>query len=170
MGHWFRPVSQSPVCRRRQSEDFSKTPHLAGSSCCRTKTWCNFVQELQLFDCERDLPALVIANVSRQKGQRLIPATPFYTCCLKLWPCSRRNPELRCLAGDQRKSTVTVFQTGLGLNPPPLLPSVALPVFRAVWSVKVTAALNCALNVSSREKIPTRCLDSIFILCAEKHE
>lgn len=118
MGHWFRPVSQSPVCRRRQSEDVSKTPHLAGSSCCRTKTWCNFVQELQLFDCERDLPVLVIANVSRQKGQRLIPATPFYTCCLKLWPCSRRNPELRCLAGDQRKSTVTVFQTGLGLNPP----------------------------------------------------
>lgn len=127
MGHWFRPVSQSPVCRRRQSEDFSKTPHLAGSSCCRTKTWCNFVQELQLFDCERDLPALVIANVSRQKGQRLIPATPFYTCCLKLWPCSRRNPELRCLAGDQRKSTVTVFQTGLGLNPPPLAPQCRSP-------------------------------------------
>lgn len=127
MGHWFRPVSQSPVCRRRQSEDFSKTPHLAGSSCCRTKTWCNFVQELQLFDCERDLPALVIANVSRQKGQRLIPATPFYTCCLKLWPCSRRNPELRCLAGDQRKSTVTVFQTGLGLNPPPLAPQCRPP-------------------------------------------
>lgn len=127
MGHWFRPVSQSPVCRRRQSEDVSKTPHLAGSSCCRTKTWCNFVQELQLFDCERDLPALVIANVSRQKGQRLIPATPFYTCCLKLWPCSRRNPELRCLAGDQRKSTVTVFQTGLGLNPPPLAPQCRPP-------------------------------------------
>lgn len=127
MGHWFRPVSQSPVCRRRQSEDFSKTPHLAGSSCCRTKTWCNFVQELQLFDCERDLPALVIANVSHQKGQRLIPATPFYTCCLKLWPCSRRNPELRCLAGDQRKSTVTVFQTGLGLNPPPLAPQCRPP-------------------------------------------
>lgn len=127
MGHWFRPVSQSPVCRRRQSEDVSKTPHLAGSSCCRTKTWCNFVQELQLFDCERDLPALVIANVSHQKGQRLIPATPFYTCCLKLWPCSRRNPELRCLAGDQRKSTVTVFQTGLGLNPPPLAPQCRPP-------------------------------------------
>lgn len=127
MGHWFRPVSQSPVCRRRQSEDVSKTPHLAGSSCCRTKTWCNFVQELQLFDCERDLPALVIANVSRQKGQRLIPATPFYTCCLKLWPCSRRNPELRCLAGDQRKSTVTVFQTGLGFNPPPLAPQCRPP-------------------------------------------
>lgn len=170
MGHWFRLVEQSPVCRRRQREDFSKTPrHLAGSSCCRTKTWCNFVQDLQPFDCEQDLPVLITANVLLQKGQRLIPATPFYPCCLKLWPCSRRNSELCCVAGDQRKSTVTVFQTGLGLNLPSL-PSVALPVFRAVQSLKVTAVLNSAVNVSSREKIPTRRLDSIFILCAEKHE